>query len=167
MNYDLETVDYIFDAFSFTLFQMDLDPNSTPMDRWDDSLIPFQFSEQQFAEWLKSNWSVVLEQFETEEMSSNPNYNWTLAVDFYRGIPEKSKILPIEGSYTANRSIIYFKSQSLFLFEFIQKLTRNFGMDRMFVSVGADLHIVEFNQKTSKLDFLREIHSHHTRVGRE
>ena len=163
MNYEIETIDYIFDIFPYTLLLMNLDPNQTPMDRWEDGLVPFQFSGQKFAEWLKTNWTVVSEQFETEEMVFNPNYNWTLDIDFYRVIPEKSKLIQIDGSYKLDKAIIYFKSQSLFLFEFAVKISAFFRIDRIFISVGSDLHIVEYNRNTNKVDFLKEIHSHHTR----
>lgn len=163
MNYDLETVDYIFDLFNYTLFTMKLDPNSTPMEQWEDGLVPFQFSGVQFADWLKSNWAIESEQFETEKMIYSPNYNWTIEIDFYRGIPEKSKLIQIDGSYKLDKTIIYFKSQSLFLFEFAVKISAFFRIDRIFISVGSDLHIVEYNRNTNKVDFLKEIHSHHTR----
>lgn len=164
MNYDYDTVDYIFDTFNYAIFQMARNPMDVPMESWDLELMPFSFFRERFAQWLRSEWTLKEEEFESPQNIQKPSYRWTISLDFYRGIPEKTRLIDIDGFYPDSRSAIYFTSQSLFLFEFLKKLSSEFSIiNPLYVSVGNDLHIVKYDENTDVLDFLKEIKSHNTR----
>jgi hypothetical protein len=164
MNYDYDTVDFIFDTFNYTLFQMRHDPIKIPMETWDDDLIPFSCSHEVFSRWIHSEWIVKEDQFETKNSAQEIIYRWTIVVDFYRGIKERHKEIDIDGVFQSDRRTISFTSQSLFLFEFMTKAKAKFRIQNpIYVSVGHDLHIAKFDENTKLFDFLKEIKSHNTR----
>jgi hypothetical protein len=164
MKYEIETIDYIFDVYDYAIFMLPKYHSEIPMDAWDAELIPFSNKPSEFAVWLTSNWKVTISEFGDERTSPSPVYNWSVQIDFYRGIRGKEKNIEIEGFYPNDRRGIYFTSQSLFLFEFLAKFTSHFKIDKpICISVGTDLHIVEFTGSMDLIDFLKEIHSHKTR----
>jgi hypothetical protein len=168
VNYEIETIDYIFDVYDYAIFTMAKDPMDTPMETWEIELIPFPIASEKFANWLDSAWNVTESIFNDETKSRTPYYDWTIEIDFYRGIKQKSKLVSIEGYYLNNGRGIYFTSQSLFLYEFLSKFTHFFRINlSVYISVGTDLHIVEFNKTMDRMEFLKEIHSHKTKFERD
>lgn len=167
MNYDLKTVDYIYDCHSYTIFLMQRCPLSLPMEQWQENLHKFPFSLEKFREWNRAQWTLKEDELETFSQSET-TYRWTWSVDFYRGFPERLKMIEIEGLYPDDLQSIHFSSQSLFLFDFISRMTLRFRVScRIFVSVGTDLDIVEFKENQDLQEFLRKIHGHYNRIDRD
>ena len=164
MNYEMETIDYIFDVYQYAIFILPRSHHDVPMDAWDAELIPFSPNVSEFAAWLSSNWKVTASEFGDDRTSPNPVYSWSIELDFYRGIEGKKKNVEIEGFFPNDRRGIYFTSQSLFLFEFLTKFTAFFKIEMpVLVSVGTDLHIAEYTKSMEQMEFLKEIHSHKSR----
>jgi hypothetical protein len=145
------------------MFQMNSEPWSMPMEQWDNEIVPFPVSVEEFSSWLKSIWSIESEELDEIQFVPNASYNWEINMDFYRGIPEKSRVVRVDGNYKYDRRTIYLKSQSLFLYEFLTEFSKYTGIKVIYVSVGSDLHIVKFDQSTEMESFLKEIHTHNTR----
>jgi hypothetical protein len=168
MDYELETIDYIFDVYDYVVFVLPRHPNEMPIETWESELIPFSPTPSALTEWLAKNWDTSAITYKTEQSSQLVECRWIVSVDFYRGKLGKQKTVEIEGFYSGGGRGIYFTSQSLFLFEFLTKFSADFGVSvPIYISVGTDLHIVEFNRTMELIEFLKEINSHRFRFERD